>query len=196
MTGVLVAPILGPYGRNQLSIAVNATHQHGDPHSPPETRSDCPLQTTSKLRITCGPPLMWGLNQWIGGVARRLSCSATMRRGGLRRISQSCRSCYGNPERSLLAACAVYAPLTKTAAPLTPQKNAPWGTYRELQPERGRNGMRRLKGNPTAEYKEAQRTRLGTGGSNPPSCTPSTHTFTSSNRQIECRVKPSDVAFS
>ena len=56
VTGVLVAPILGPYGRNQLSIAVNATHQHGDPHSPPETRSDCPLQTTSKLRITCGRP--------------------------------------------------------------------------------------------------------------------------------------------
>ena len=39
-----------------------------------------------------------------------------------------------------MAACAVYAPLTKTAAPLTPHKNAPWGTYRELQPERGRNG--------------------------------------------------------
>src|SRR6516164_5895429 len=36
--------------------AVNTTHQHGDPHSPPETRSDCPLQTTSKLRITCGRP--------------------------------------------------------------------------------------------------------------------------------------------
>jgi len=53
-----------------------------------------------------------------------------------------------------LAACAVYAPLTKTAAPLTPHKNAPWGTYRELQPERGRNGMRRLQGNPTAEYKD------------------------------------------
>src|SRR6516164_4105370 len=88
VTGVVAAPILGPYGRNQLSIAVNATHQHGDPHSPPETRSDCPLQTTSKLRITCGPPLMWGLNQWIGGVARRLSCSARMRRDGLRRISR------------------------------------------------------------------------------------------------------------
>src|SRR5262249_35514245 len=56
VTGVLIAPILGPYGRNQLSIAVNATHQHGDPHSAPETRSDCPLQTTSKLRITCGRP--------------------------------------------------------------------------------------------------------------------------------------------
>jgi hypothetical protein len=56
VTSVLVAPILGPYGRNQLSIAVNATNQHGDPHSPPETRSDCPLQTTAKLRITCGRP--------------------------------------------------------------------------------------------------------------------------------------------
>src|SRR6516164_8855941 len=56
VTGVVVAPILGPYERAQLSIAVNATHQHGDPHSPPETRSDCPLQTRSKLRITCGRP--------------------------------------------------------------------------------------------------------------------------------------------
>jgi hypothetical protein len=36
VTSVLVAPILGPYGRNQLSIAVNATNQHGDPHSPPK----------------------------------------------------------------------------------------------------------------------------------------------------------------
>ena len=53
---MVVAPILGPYERAQLSIAVNATHQHGDPHSPPETRSDCPLQTRSKLRITCGRP--------------------------------------------------------------------------------------------------------------------------------------------
>src|SRR6516164_5866159 len=97
---------------------------------------------------------MCGLNQWIGG-ARRLSCSATMRRGGLRRISQSCRSCYGNPERSLLAACAVYAPLTKTAAPLTPQKNAPWGTYRELQPERGRNAC--------GVYKETLRQSIKTG---------------------------------
>jgi hypothetical protein len=26
VTGVLVAPILGPYGRNQLSVAVNAMH--------------------------------------------------------------------------------------------------------------------------------------------------------------------------
>src|SRR6516164_6132291 len=56
VTGVVAAPILGPYERNQLSIAVNATHQHGDPHSPPETRSDCPLQTRSKLRITCAAP--------------------------------------------------------------------------------------------------------------------------------------------
>ena len=158
------------------------------------------VKTKDNLR----PPLMCGLNQWIGG-ARRLSCSATMRRGGLRRISQSCRSCYGNPERSLLAACAVYAPLTKTAAPLTPQKDAPWGTYRELQPERGRNGMRRLKGNPTAEYKDrpsdrhkgrawalADRTRRAARRLPIPLRRRTCCRY----RQIECRVKPSDVAFS
>jgi hypothetical protein len=29
-------------------------NQHGDPHSPPETRNDCLLQTTAKLRISRG----------------------------------------------------------------------------------------------------------------------------------------------
>ena len=86
VTRAVFGPILGPHRGNQVSAALDATH--GDPHSPPETRSDYPLQTTSKLRITCGPPLMWGLNQWIGGVAGRLSCSARMRRDGLRRISR------------------------------------------------------------------------------------------------------------
>src|SRR4029077_6362359 len=33
VTGVLAAPILGPYGRNQLSIALNTTHHVNLPSS-------------------------------------------------------------------------------------------------------------------------------------------------------------------
>src|SRR5262249_28715894 len=67
VTGVLVAPILGPYGRNQLSIAVNATRQHGDPHSPPENPQRLSASNHVKTKDNLRPPLMCGLNQWIGG---------------------------------------------------------------------------------------------------------------------------------
>src|SRR6516225_7602341 len=87
VTGVVAAPILGPYGRNQLSIAVNATHQHGDPSQSPRNPQRLSASNHVKTKDNLRPPLMCGLNQWIGG-ARRLSCSsAKTRRGGLRRIS-------------------------------------------------------------------------------------------------------------
>ena len=158
------------------------------------------VKTKDNLR----PPLMCGLNQWIGG-ARRLSCSATMRRGDRGEYRKAAGAVTATLSGRFLAACAVYAPLTKTAAPLTPHKNAPWGTYRELQPERGRNGMRRLKGNPTAEYKDrpsdrhkgrawalADRTRRAARRLPIPLRRRTCCRY----RQIECRVKPSDVAFS
>ena len=84
VTGMPVAPILGPYGRNQFSIAVNAMH-HGDPHSP---RNPQRLSTSKggKTKDNLRPPPVCGLNQWIGGVrqpnllskdeARRIKISA------------------------------------------------------------------------------------------------------------------------
>ena len=74
VTGVLVAPILGSHRRNQLSIAVYATHQHGDPHSPPRPVIIVPLQT-GKTESISRPLLFCGVNQWIGGAGR----SATYR---------------------------------------------------------------------------------------------------------------------
>ena len=79
---------------------------------------------------------------------------STMRRGGLRRISQSCRSCYGNPERSLFGSLRRLRAFNENGRTVDPAQERAVGTYRELQPERGRNGMRRLQGNPTAEYKD------------------------------------------
>src|SRR6516165_5523289 len=40
-------------------------NQHGDPHSPPETRDNCPLQI-GKTKGISRPLLLCGLNQWIG----------------------------------------------------------------------------------------------------------------------------------
>ena len=57
VTGVLVAPILGSHRRNQLGIAVNATHQHGDPHSPPRPAIIVPLQIGKSESIS-GPLLV------------------------------------------------------------------------------------------------------------------------------------------
>src|SRR6516165_3871811 len=99
VTGVVAAPILGPYGRNQLSIAVNATHQHGDPSQSPRNPQRLSASNHVKTKDNLRPPLMCGLNQWIG-VARRLSCSsAKTRRGGSRRILRSCQNYYA--ERDL-----------------------------------------------------------------------------------------------
>jgi hypothetical protein len=65
VTGVLVAPILGSHRRNQLSIAVSATHQHRDPHSPPRPAIIVPLQIGKSESIS-GPLLLCGVKQWIG----------------------------------------------------------------------------------------------------------------------------------
>ena len=121
MTGVLVGPILGPYGCNRLSIALNATHhvnlptsmrrrrprkaqlpraskfrearrfseceRSWGPSQSPETRNDCPLQTKAKLRISCGRPLVCGLNLWIGSAMRprpgRLATMVRLDRAGV-----------------------------------------------------------------------------------------------------------------
>jgi hypothetical protein len=92
VTGVLVAPILGSHRRNQLGIAVNATHQHGDPHSPPRPAIIVPLQIGNSESIS-GPLLLCGVNQWIGQPpAPQPSCSARIRREGLQRISSNCGS--------------------------------------------------------------------------------------------------------
>src|SRR6516164_172475 len=59
------------------------------PRNPQRLSASNHVKTKDNLR----PPLMCGLNQWIGG-ARQLSCSsAKTRRGGSRRISPSCRHC-------------------------------------------------------------------------------------------------------
>jgi hypothetical protein len=89
VTGVLVAPILGSHRRNQLGIAVNATHQHGDPHSPPRPAIIVPLQIGKSESIS-GPLLLCGVNQWIGQpCAARPTCSRVTMREGLQRILPS-----------------------------------------------------------------------------------------------------------
>ena len=93
VTGVLVAPILGPYGRNQLSIAVNATHQHGEPSQSPRNPQRLSASNHVKTKDNRRPPLMCGLNQWIAGAG---DCIA--QREGLRPISPSCRNWCANPD--------------------------------------------------------------------------------------------------
>src|SRR6516162_5726669 len=62
VTRVVVAPILGPHRRNQVTAALNATNQHGDPHSPPRPAIIVPLQT-GKTESISRPLLLSGVNQ-------------------------------------------------------------------------------------------------------------------------------------
>jgi hypothetical protein len=71
VTCVLVAPILGSHRRNQLGIAVNATHQHGDPHSPPRPAIIVPLHIGKSESIS-GPLLLCGVDEWIGQLRSQL----------------------------------------------------------------------------------------------------------------------------
>jgi len=87
VTRAVVAPILGSHRRNQVSTALNTTHQHGTltvPQNPQRLSASNHVKTKDNLRP---------LNQWIGCAPRRLSCSEKTRRDGSRRISPSCRNC-------------------------------------------------------------------------------------------------------